>query len=166
LDNAAVIARAKHESQAAAKPPKAKKSTTTAKPKAPKVSKVKAQPEKTAKATKATTDVLVSTSASDILTLPEFARATWSTHFLPTLYDCLGCSRDPFVINSDIIKPIQAVVNAAYPGSGYRVVINDRLITMVCERLLIHTSADRHIHRRNVASMRKEPSSVERPSKS
>jgi hypothetical protein len=33
---------------------------------------------------------------------------TSSPSFLPTLYDCLGCSSDPFVINADIIKSIQA----------------------------------------------------------
>ena len=152
---------AKRQSQAApAKPLKGtRKSTTITNPKVPKVSKVKAQPE-------TTTEALVATSAFDVSTLPEFARATWSTHFLPTLYDCLGCSCDPFVINADIIKSIQAVVVAAYPDSEYKVVANDRLITMVCKHLLIYTSTDRHIYRPKVASMRKEPSSVERPSKS
>ena len=159
---------AKRQSQAApAKPLKGtRKSTTITNPKVPKVSKVKAQPETTIRATKATTEALVATSAFDVSTLPEFARATWSTHFLPMLYDCLGCSCDPFVINADIIKSIQAVVVAAYPDSEYKVVANDRLITMVCKHLLIYTSTDRHIYRPKVASMRKEPSSVERPSKS
>jgi hypothetical protein len=134
-DDAAVTTSAKHESQAKAKPLKGAKRSTTANFKVPKVSKVKPQPEKTIKAAKTTAEVLV--AASDISTLPEFARATWSTHFLPTLYDCLGCSCDPFVINLDIIKPVQAAVVAAYPVSEYRVVANDRLITMVYKHLLI-----------------------------
>ncbi|KAF8493028.1 hypothetical protein F5888DRAFT_1806464 [Russula emetica] len=95
----------------------------------------KTQPEKTVKATKATKEVPVANPPFDISTLPEFARTNWSTHFLPTLYDCLGCSHDPFVIGSDIVKPIQAVVNTAYPGSGYRVLANDRLVVMAKGRL-------------------------------
>jgi hypothetical protein len=138
-----VITGTKRESQALVKPLKgAKKSTTTAIPKAPKVSKMKAQPEKTTKASKPTMRGLVSTPASDILTLPEFAREKWSSHFLPTLYDCLGCSREPFTISADVIHPVQAVVNAAYPDSEYTVVANDKIISMVCKHLLICTSAD------------------------
>ncbi|KAF8480609.1 hypothetical protein F5888DRAFT_1825718 [Russula emetica] len=118
------------------KPPaKGAKKSTTADSKALKVSKGKTQPEKTVKATKATKEVPVANPPFDISTLPEFARTNWSTHFLPTLYDCLGCSHDPFVIGSDIVKPIQAVVNAAYPGSGYRVLANDRLVVMAKGRL-------------------------------
>ncbi|KAF8488593.1 hypothetical protein F5888DRAFT_1809552 [Russula emetica] len=114
---------------------KGAKKSTTADSKALKVSKGKTQPEKTVKATKATKEVPVANPPFDISTLPEFARTNWSTHFLPTLYDCLGCSHDPFVIGSDIVKPIQAVVNAAYPGSGYRVLANDRLVVMAKGRL-------------------------------
>ncbi|KAF8488710.1 hypothetical protein F5888DRAFT_1809460 [Russula emetica] len=118
------------------KPPaKGAKKSTTADSKVLKVSKGKTQPEKTVKATKATKEVPVANPPFDISTLPEFARTNWSTHFLPTLYDCLGCSHDPFVIGSDIVKPIQAVVNAAYPGSGYRVLANDRLVVMAKGRL-------------------------------
>ncbi|KAF8487899.1 hypothetical protein F5888DRAFT_1639644 [Russula emetica] len=118
------------------KPPaKGAKKSTTADSKALKVSKGKTQPEKTVKATKATKEVPVANPPFDILTLPEFARTNWSTHFLPMLYDCLECSHDPFVIGSDIVKPIQAVVNAAYPGSGYRVLANDRLVVMAKGRL-------------------------------
>ncbi|KAI0245201.1 hypothetical protein BJV78DRAFT_1140472, partial [Lactifluus subvellereus] len=62
--------------------------------------------------------------------LPEFARAAWSTTFLPTLYDCLGCSGDPFVINSDMVKAIQEVVDFVYPGSNYQVHAGDKLINM------------------------------------
>jgi len=160
----AVITGTKRESQALVKPLKGAKKSAV--PKAPKVSKMKAQPEKTTKAGEPTMGGLVSTSASDILTLPEFARANWSSRFLPTLYNCLGCSREPFAISSDIIQPVQAVVNAAYPDSGYRVVANDKFISMVCKHLLIFTSADRCMYRQSVVLMRKELSSVEKPSKS
>jgi hypothetical protein len=51
---------------------------------------------------------------------------------LPTLYDCLGCSPDPFVIDSDIIGTIQAVVDFAYPQEGYRVCAGDNLTNKVC----------------------------------
>jgi len=169
LDDGAVITGTKRESQALAKPLKgAKKSTTSAIPKVSKVSKaskLKAQPPKTTKAGKTTMEGLVSAPASDILALPEFTRTNWSTHFLPTLYDCLGCSHEPFTIDSDIIIPVQAVVDAAYPNSEYRVIANDRLLTMVCEHLLICTSADRYTWRQSLALMRKGPSSVEELSK-
>jgi hypothetical protein len=174
LDDGAVITATKRESQALAKPLKdAKKSTTSAVAKAPKVSKaskLKAQPAKTTKAGRTTMDVLVSapaaSPASDISTLPEFARANWSTHFLPTLYDYLGCSCEPFTIGPDIIIPVQVVVDAAFPDSEYRVVANDRLITMVCEHLLICTLADGYMCSQGLALTRKELSSVEKLSKS
>jgi hypothetical protein len=118
-----VIASTKHQFHNLAKPLRAqcaKKLPTGSNPKAPKVSKPKAQSKST------------NNLASDIQTLPEFARATWLSHFLPTLYSCLGCSLDPFIIGSDIIKLVQAIVNAAYPGSRYLVIANDKLVTMVC----------------------------------
>jgi hypothetical protein len=111
----------------------AKNTFTAAEPNMPRVPKAKAQLEKT-KAAKSALEGLAARpipSVADISTLPEFARMTWSTRFLPTLYDCLGCSREPFVICVNIIKPVQEVVDATYPGSGYRVIANDRLITMV-----------------------------------
>lgn len=58
---------------------------------------------------------------SDINTLPEFAWSTWGTNFLPTLYSCLGCARDPFVLDADMIKGVQEIHDYAYPNLDYQV---------------------------------------------
>ncbi|KAF8486342.1 hypothetical protein DFH94DRAFT_614452, partial [Russula ochroleuca] len=94
-----------------------------------KASKAMGKPVTAIKATKPNSRGLVvtGTSASDLSSLPEFAHAAWSTKFLPTLYDCLGCSSNPFVINPNIVKAIQEVVDFAYPGSEYIVCANDKL---------------------------------------
>jgi hypothetical protein len=68
---------------------------------------------------------------SDLNSLPEFARAAWSTAFLPTLYKRLACSPDPFVIDSDLVKAIQEVVNIVYPDSIYHVRFNNKIFTLV-----------------------------------
>jgi hypothetical protein len=75
---------------------------------------------------------LAVTLTSDLSRLPEFAHAAQSTKFLPTLYDCLGCSPNPFVINPDIVEAIQEVVDFAYLESEYVICADDRLVTMVC----------------------------------
>jgi hypothetical protein len=115
------------------KPPKAARKSTV-KPKEQKASKAMGKPVTAIKATKPNSGGLVvtGTSASDLSSLPEFACAAWSTKFLPTLYDCLGCSSNPFVINPNIVKAIQEVVDFTYPGSEYIVHANDKLVTMVC----------------------------------
>ena len=128
------------------------------------VLKVKAQLEKI-KAVKPTLKGLVSTSTSNVLTLLKFTHATWITHFLPTLYDCLGCLCEPFVISPDIIIPVQAVVNTAYLSLKYKVVTNNRLITMIYKYLLIRTSADGHIYRRKLTLVKKGHSLVKKASK-
>jgi hypothetical protein len=69
---------------------------------------------------------------ADINTLPKFARARWSSRFLPTLYDCLGCSDNPFVINPDLLKVVQEVVDFIYPDSVYQVRVTDKFFTLVC----------------------------------
>ena len=70
-------------------------------------------------------------SSNIINTLPEFARSTWGTTFLPTLYDRLGRSPDPFVIDVDMVKVIQEVVDLAYPDSDYQVRLGDRIFAQV-----------------------------------
>lgn len=69
--------------------------------------------------------------ASDVSTLPEFARSTWGTHFLPMLYNCLGSAADPFFIEGNILKLIQEIHDYAYPDSDYQVRSNDRIFAMV-----------------------------------
>jgi hypothetical protein len=69
--------------------------------------------------------------ASNINTLPAFARSTWGNTFLPTLYDRLGCASDPFVIDIDMVKVIQEVVDLAYPDSDYQVQLGDRIFVLV-----------------------------------
>jgi hypothetical protein len=76
-----------------------------------------------------TNDTII--TAANLNALPEFARALWSATFLPTLYDCLGCSPDPFVIDPDMVKTIQGVLNLVYPDSIYQIHVNDRIFAMV-----------------------------------
>jgi hypothetical protein len=73
-----------------------------------------------------------STDSHDVNNLPEFARSAWSTLFLPTLYDCLGRASDPFVLGADMVKVIQEIVDIVYPFAEYRVLVDDRIFTMVC----------------------------------
>jgi hypothetical protein len=66
--------------------------------------------------------------------LPEFARSAWVSRFLPTLYAFLGSLERPWELSeqgSDDVKEIQKLVNIVYPGSGYKVKLNDRIFSMV-----------------------------------
>jgi hypothetical protein len=63
--------------------------------------------------------------------IPEFACAAWSTRFLPTLYDCLGCAADPFVMDPDMVKCIQEVVDLVHPEADYTVRLNDKIFVRV-----------------------------------
>ena len=68
----------------------------------------------------------------DVNSLPEFARSAWSTSFLPTLYDLLARASDLFVIDADMVKVIQNLVNIVYPYAEYKVTVNDKIFIMVC----------------------------------
>jgi hypothetical protein len=80
---------------------------------------------------RASTPANSSSGNSDFNALPEFARSAWSTSFLPTLYDRLGQSPDPFVIDVDMVKAIQDVVDLAYPETDYQVRASDKIFNMV-----------------------------------
>jgi hypothetical protein len=83
-----------------------------------------------------------STGSSDFNPLPEFARGAWSSSFLPTLVDRLGQSPDPFVIEADMVKVIQDIVDLVYPGVDYQVRANDYIFNMVIVHLLPYLSRD------------------------
>lgn len=70
-------------------------------------------------------------ASSDINTLPEFAQSAWSTRFLPTLYDYLGCATDPFVLNADMVSVMQEIHDRAYPTSNHQVRATDRIYALV-----------------------------------
>lgn len=74
---------------------------------------------------------ILGAATSDINTLPEFARSTWGNTFLPTLYDRLGRAPDPFLIDADMVKVIQEVVDLSYPDSDYQVHLGDRIFALV-----------------------------------
>jgi len=76
-------------------------------------------------------------SDHNVTVLPEFARSAWSTTFLPTLYARLGCSPDPFVIDADMVKVIQEIVDLVYPDIEYQVQVDDKIFTMVSNRVFI-----------------------------
>jgi hypothetical protein len=133
--------------------PKATQKSTTVNPKESKASKKKVQPVKIPKdeckqPINSIANEVSIVAASNINALPEFAQAVWGASFLPTLYDCLRCLANPFIINHDMVKAIQEVVDVEYPNSIYQVCINDRIFTMVCQvnlSLFMCTSTERHI---------------------
>jgi hypothetical protein len=47
----------------------------------------------------------------NVNSLPEFAQSAWSISFLPTLYNLLAHASNPFVIDTDMVKVIQNLVN-------------------------------------------------------
>lgn len=79
-------------------------------------------------------------SVQEVLTadtdgLPIFARAKWSTSFLPTLYARLGSASNPlkpYEEGSSMLDMIQGILDMVYPNSGYRVRIGDKIYSMVC----------------------------------
>ncbi|KAJ7202745.1 hypothetical protein C8J57DRAFT_1622512, partial [Mycena rebaudengoi] len=95
-------------------------------------------------------------SAADIRGLPAFAEAQWESHFLPELYDALDRSPDPMNFGAygdskttvDIaVASIQAVLNAAYPGNGFKVQWGDKICSRaICRirgrRNTVKSSAD------------------------
>ncbi|KAI0244949.1 hypothetical protein BJV78DRAFT_1092706, partial [Lactifluus subvellereus] len=54
----------------------------------------------------------------------------WSTTFLPTLYSRLGCASNPFVLDADMVKVIQDIIDLVYPDTDYQVRTNDRIFAM------------------------------------
>jgi hypothetical protein len=79
-------------------------------------------------------------ATSDINTLPEFARSAWSTSFLPTLYNLLGCSDNPFMIDANMLKVIQEVLDYAYPECIYVIGVDDRIFSQVSLSSVYHVS--------------------------
>ena len=70
----------------------------------------------------------------DIDGLPDFARASWITSFLPTLYSYLSAATNPWELHakgSNLVKTIQKIFDAVYPGSRYKVKLSDKIFTMV-----------------------------------
>ncbi|KAH9959508.1 hypothetical protein BJV74DRAFT_788772 [Russula compacta] len=66
--------------------------------------------------------------------IPEFVGTTWTSTFLPMLYNNLYCSKQPFQDFSKgekIVAWIQSVVDLVHPGSKYQVKWNDDLCQTV-----------------------------------
>jgi hypothetical protein len=75
-----------------------------------------------------------SDKGSDVDGLPEFARARWTTSFLPMLYSCLASASNPWELyeaDSDLVGTIQEIVDVVYPKSGYRVDLGDKIFLTV-----------------------------------
>jgi len=67
--------------------------------------------------------------------IPAFARASWTTAFLPTLYNNMFCSEKPFQDfqkGEQILKRLQSIVDLVYPDSGYEVNWGDGICQTVC----------------------------------
>lgn len=76
----------------------------------------------------------------DLDGLPEWAKASWSMSFLPTLYAYLSAAPKPFELyakGSNLLATIQEVADIVYPRSGYRVKLTDKIYTMV-KHIIIH----------------------------
>ena len=66
--------------------------------------------------------------------LPHFARAAYTSVFLPTLYHRLGCSPKPFTEFSKgdgMVAAVQEVVDCVWPESGWIVRWGDKLCSLV-----------------------------------
>jgi hypothetical protein len=61
-------------------------------------------------------------TSNSIHALPEFAQLALSTTSLPTLYSCLGSTSDPFMIDADMVKAIQEIIDLVYPDVDYTVI--------------------------------------------
>ena len=75
-----------------------------------------------------------SDASTSVLILPEFARAAWTSRFLPTLYHRFGSSNKPwkmFTKGSEMLSIIQEVINAVYPDINYRAKWGDRICSVV-----------------------------------
>jgi hypothetical protein len=75
-------------------------------------------------------------TSADVSTygLPEFVRADWVIHFLPTLYHRFGISIDPwntFSKGEEMLRIVQEVVNTVYPGNMYRAKWGDKICAAV-----------------------------------
>ena len=73
------------------------------------------------------------TKSDDFLFLPAFARAGWSTRFLPTLNNHLAHALNPWDIGDgvDILVVFQGVLVKAFPGTTYEVRHSDKIYAMV-----------------------------------
>ena len=71
--------------------------------------------------------------SDDFLFLPAFARAGWSTRFLPTLNNRLAHALNPWDIGDgvDILVVFQGVLVKAFPGTTYEVRHSDKIYAMV-----------------------------------
>jgi hypothetical protein len=80
--------------------------------------------------------------------LPVFAKAKWSTSFLPTLYACLGAASNPWKLykhGSNMVDTIQEILDIVYPNSGYRVLLGDKIFSMVRLGLITRRSKETNI---------------------
>lgn len=71
--------------------------------------------------------------------LPEFCKATWSTKFLPTLYNRFAASDEPWVVakeGEDLVNVVQDILDRCYPGSGYCVKWSDKICSTVRSQFL------------------------------
>jgi hypothetical protein len=73
--------------------------------------------------------------STEVEGIPEFARAAWTTSFLPALYNNLYLSERPFkdfLKGQEVVQRIQTLVDVVYPDSGYCVRWGDDLCQTVC----------------------------------
>jgi hypothetical protein len=66
--------------------------------------------------------------------LPVFAKAKWTSCFLPTLYACLASATDPWQLygeDSTFIITLQGILDIVFPKSGYIIEVGDKIYSMV-----------------------------------
>lgn len=91
---------------------------------------VKAKPPVKLKCSASASSVF-SASMQDIKTLPEFCHATWSTHFLPTIYYHLGATAKPWELyngEAGMVEVTQEILDYMYLDTMYTVKHGDKIL--------------------------------------
>jgi hypothetical protein len=87
-----------------------------------------------AKTSSASPPTSTQTGSGETEGLPAFAKAKWTSCFLPTLYACLASATDPWQLygeDSTFIITLQGILDIVYPKSGYNIEVGDKIYSMV-----------------------------------
>ena len=69
-----------------------------------------------------------SSARAKVTEVPHFMQATWSTTFLPTLYDSLGCLSQPFADFAKglkVVSKLQEAIDLIWPGTDFQIQWSD-----------------------------------------
>ena len=89
---------------------------------------------KSSASSSATPPTSTQTASGETEGLPAFAKARWTSAFLPTLYARLGSAKDPWQLyekDSTFVITLQGILDIVYPKSGYSIKVGDKIYSMV-----------------------------------